>query len=477
MEVDPRVGRTSSGRVCRSCVHCKEAHVSCSVPKPCERCVRRGLQCVEAPVRVRRRRTREQLQRERGDRDSEGVTKRRKTEDDAVVEVGTLPLTGSVRLVGANNTNAAGGSPTATSPFVASTAPDAREDPLEDPADRDASLSFLQELTPFGSPLLSGLSDHLFMLASSSVPSSSTLGDPFAECFDHTMHASLLGGHCPTPSSSSTTSTPMSESSVLADLASLIGIPGQPSRKDFVESQSVKDLLGMLREYVRLRRVMQEMREKGVEAQHPDLEQQQLHLRGVLALLRERFAEIATISRSNNIPLWRTSLEFCQERMTPKQREVAMNAFYYGAIPTSLWAPLTTTMQSLLCCNPAFQDMFELSWCPEDTSSPSSQQECMLKFEELIHPDDLDRVLQSFQALFEKGFRGDAVITGKCSFVTLKSKKPIPSFFASHIFRSETHDNHLLYMTQFFPRNGTIFYSSATSTSPSPSSDSTPIRN
>ena len=41
-------------KVSRSCVHCKQAHVSCSHVKPCRRCVERGLDCVEATPKRRR---------------------------------------------------------------------------------------------------------------------------------------------------------------------------------------------------------------------------------------------------------------------------------------------------------------------------------------------------------------------------------------------------------------------------------------
>ena len=45
-----------------ACLHCRQAHLSCSRTRPCFRCVERGLACVDPPTQVGgRRRKGEQL--------------------------------------------------------------------------------------------------------------------------------------------------------------------------------------------------------------------------------------------------------------------------------------------------------------------------------------------------------------------------------------------------------------------------------
>lgn len=43
-------------QVARACLHCAQAHLSCEDPRPCDRCVRKGLECIERPRKGRPRR-------------------------------------------------------------------------------------------------------------------------------------------------------------------------------------------------------------------------------------------------------------------------------------------------------------------------------------------------------------------------------------------------------------------------------------
>lgn len=395
-------------KVSRSCVHCKQAHVSCSHVKPCRRCVERGLDCVEATPKRRRNAARDS-----------SVSPPRKVcaavaeTRMAPVVVGTRPWTASVQS-----------SSGSTTPSAFSRTP--------------STSSILSPWDPFGDTGMN--SDG----GSSSGSGSANFFFP-PQDLDFALSMEIPTDH------------------LGPQLTSFMGLPPDISQnEEFLTTEQLSNLLLTLREFVKLRREMLQAEEAG-DQPNP---QTTLHLKGMIALLREKMAEIRNGLTVFQVPVWEECFRRTQESMSTLQHQVSANVFFHGAVPTALWEIFTANKNSLQTCNQAFREVFQLSWNPEvvsqsDEAVDHELPKHMLKFEELIHPDDLDRVLHSFHCLFEDGFRGDRVVTGKCTFVTLQTKEAIEALFVSHYFRRGSTSD-LLCLNQIFPTNvSQLIYSSA----------------
>ena len=233
------------------------------------------------------------------------------------------------------------------------------------------------------------------------------------------------------------------------------------------------DVLGAVREYMRLRRSIAAAQEQA----EPDtvfIQQQELYLKAIVALLREKMIDLFRRGSGRRFPSWSGAVAEAESNMSRRQKEIAMNTFYHGTVPIAVFEPGAPNKQGLQSCNMAFQNLFELSWDPEVASGKEIQGDelppHMLKFAELIHPDHVEGIFQSYETLFREGFRGDRVVTCKCTFVTLQSKRHIDGFFVTHYFQDKSG---MVQLTLVFPENRNVLFSSEGSGAPSSSSTTT----